>query len=113
MGLDQNAYAVRQGVKKIELCSWRKHPNLEGWMAHRYFASGGDGSFNCKRLYLNDSDLDDLEEVLVNDELPETEGCFFGTSMGDSDERAYDLEFVGKARYYLGQGYKVYYTSWW
>jgi len=47
MGLDQNAYKVPrhadntdffypEEAEVIELAYWRKHPNLEGWMAQTY-----------------------------------------------------------------------------
>jgi len=140
MGLDQYAYARRgapetetryfdylddQGIKQtqtevqviytdqVELAYWRKHPNLQGWMEDLYYSKGGeDEDFNCVDVELTLDDLEQLERAVEGEELPETQGFFFGS---DSDEyyKEGDLQFISDARRHIKQGYKIVYTSWW
>ncbi|WP_407052117.1 phosphoglycerate kinase [Methyloraptor flagellatus] len=90
---------------------WRKHPDLHGWMEQLWRAKGGEGLFNCEPVVLTAEDLDHLEESIRSRRLPHTSGFFFGET--DGSERSGDLAFVEKARWFLGQGLTVFYTSWW
>lgn len=123
MGLDQFAFAIDNNGEKEELAYWRKHPNLQGWMenlweskgrpnAHEDKDSNGMSDFNCVELELTHEDLDNLEQAITNDELPSTNGFFFGS---DSDDhyKEQDLEFVRKAREALDSGLTVVYDSSW
>ena len=139
MGLDQYAtarkgeprtvkseytYTDQDGVEKegfeeylewddtIELASWRKHPNLQGWMEELWYEKGGEGEFNCVELELTLEDLDALEATLDEEALPETAGFFFGGNADDHYAEA-DREFIVQARAAIKQGYKVVYSSWW
>ena len=95
-----------------ELHYWRKHPNLHGWMGELYDAKGGKkADFNCVGVVLESDDLDDLETAIRKNQLPETQGFFFGASDGSEIED--DLSFVAKARAAIREGKTVYYTSWW
>ena len=96
----------------IELATWRKHPNLQGWMQELYYEKGGEGEFNCVDVELTLEDLDALEATLDEEELPETVGFFFGSNADDHYAEA-DREFIVQARAALKQGYKVFYSSWW
>ena len=96
----------------IELASWRKHPNLQGWMQELYYEKGGEGEFNCVDVELTLEDLDALEATLDEEELPETVGFFFGSNADDHYAEA-DREFIVQARAAIKQGYKVIYSSWW
>ena len=96
----------------IELATWRKHPNLQGWMQELYYEKGGEGEFNCVDVELTFEDLDALEATLDEEELPETVGFFFGSNADDHYEEA-DREFIVQARAAIKQGYKVIYCSWW
>ena len=96
----------------IELATWRKHPNLQGWMQELYYEKGGEGEFNCVDVELTFEDLDALEATLDEDELPETVGFFFGSNADDHYAEA-DREFIVQARAAIKQGYKVIYSSWW
>ena len=96
----------------IELATWRKHPNLQGWMQELYYEKGGEGEFNCVDVELTFEDLDALEATLDEEELPETVGFFFGSNADDHYAEA-DREFIVQARAALKQGYKVFYSSWW
>jgi hypothetical protein len=185
MGLDQNAYRVNKNENNtdfsyedldeygdeatVKLATWRKHPNLEGWMEKLFIqkadAQGYEGKtelnhlpsvriigqvnefnkklldkalnneeaakeielqnilaelanankrrvFNCQPIRLTMSDLDQLEMHIKNNNLPDTQGFFFGD---DSDDyyKAIDLKFIINARQAILDGYDVYYSSWW
>ena len=123
MGLDQYANARRgEGIvddegytyyeDSMELAYWRKHPNLQGWMQELYYEKGGEGDFNCVDVELTLDDLDDLEESLDEEALPETAGFFFGTDSSDHYAEA-DREFIREARAAIKKGYTVVYSSWW
>ena len=96
----------------IELATWRKHPNLQGWMQELYYEKGGEGEFNCVDVELTFEDLDALEATLDEEELPETVGFFFGSNADDHYAEA-DREFIVQARAAIKKGYKVFYSSWW
>ena len=96
----------------MELASWRKHPNLQGWMEELWYEKGGDGSFNCVDLELTLDDLDSLEDSLDESALPETAGFFFGANADDHYVEQ-DREFIVAARAAIKDGYTVVYSSWW
>lgn len=116
MGLDQwaKAHSVDDEDNSRELAYWRKHPNLEGWMANLWRSREDcpGGEFNCVKLYLNEDDLDELEKDVLCAKLPETAGFFFGTP-ADEYYKEQDLDFIASARDALASGDKVYYSSWW
>ena len=124
MGLDQYAHKVKRDynyetltetIVKTQIAYWRKHNALEGYMSDLYRDKTGDeGVFNCKIVTLDSDDLDHLEEVIVGNELPETEGFFFGeSSKHDEGRKQADREFIAEARKSLDEGYTIEYTSWW
>lgn len=137
MGLDQYAYvAAKAGqqsefyegsqfdketgeyvnpkvAKPREIAYWRKHPNLQGWMEQLAEKKGLEyGSFNGIELELTWDDLEELERAVTHEQLPETQGFFFGN---ESDEyyRQQDLQFIREARAELFMGLKVFYNSSW
>jgi len=100
-------------AKPREIAYWRKHPNLQGWMELLAEKKGLEyGSFNGIELELTWEDLDELERAVTHNQLPRTEGFFFGD---DSDEyyRNHDLQFIREARAELFLGLKVFYNSSW
>lgn len=121
MGLDMYAFKTGDEIVAevdfdVEACevfhSWRKHPNLHGWMKALYYAKGGiEAEFNCVNVALNKTDLEQLEEAIISQMLPTTAGFFFGES--DGSEVDQDLEFISKAREALSAGLRVFYRSWW
>ena len=124
MGLDMYAYtAPRKRVKKPvdfktehlpkeELHYWRKHPNLHGWMAGRYYEKGGtDDDFNVNTVELTPEDIDELERTILENRLPDTSGFFFGATTGE--ERDDDLEFIRKCREEFAKGRTIAYYAWW
>ena len=119
MGLDQYAY-TKKGKDKVEIAYWRKHNALQGWMEKLWEEKGRprqhkeDPSFNCVPLQLNRKNLDRLEKDVLNNELPETRGFFFGSdSREDDGYKQKTLEFVANARQAIANGEKVFYSSWW
>jgi len=112
MGLDQYAMARKEGQDDQEIAYWRKHPNLQGWMEQLYREKGGEGVFNCVDVELTFEDLERLEASIEDEELPDTDGFFFGRN-SDDHYREQDLAFIADASEAIDQGFKVIYTSWW
>jgi hypothetical protein len=56
--------------------------------------------------------LDDLEQDVLDNALPQTQGFFFGDDSADYYKEQ-DLEFIKNARYELFIGLKVFYNSSW
>lgn len=112
MGLDQYAFA-RSGEFQHQICYWRKHPNLQGWMEQLYRQKGGKEEFNSNvGVELTLEDLDSLEAAVLGKNLPITIGFFYG---GNSDEeyKETDLAFIKEARDNIEDGSKIIYTSSW
>jgi hypothetical protein len=125
MGLDMYAFAVAKqdaigefemarDCEREELHYWRKHHDLHGWMENLYRGKGGDAeSFNCIPVELTLDDLDDLQQALLDDNLPRTSGFFFGDNPPDLETMREDLMFIQKCRIAIKEGKVVYYDSWW
>jgi hypothetical protein len=123
MGLDQFAYTIDKDQNKNELAFWRKHPNLQGWMEKLWNKKGRPGSeeavntmglsdFNCIPLQLTKEDIIRLEYDITYEEMPITQGFFFGSD-SDKHYREQDLKFCKDANEALDKGLAVYYDSWW
>jgi hypothetical protein len=130
MGLDMYAFRVKaedviddfnvreetngRKEKLEELAYWRKHHDLHGWMERLYRLKGGTKeSFNCVSVRLTMVDLNALENDVLNNLLPETQGFFFGTNPPDDYTKNKDMEFIAKAKVAISEGDAVYYDSWW
>ena len=136
MGLDMYAYAKDENGEDEHLAEWRKHNRLHGWMEELWEDKGRPnfeestedsmGSFNCIPVELTLTDLEQLEAVITNKDMPETSGFFFGNDSffwedengkpfkeGDYFYKETDLQFIEDARKAIEQGKKVYYNSWW
>ena len=134
MGLDMYAYsrAKEKESKAIELQYWRKHNALHGlledmwndkgqpipqWLLDEFpddFTEDRVVSFNGIEMELTPADIDYIESAVLNHELPETEGFFFGQdSRFDLDDYEADKEFIKKAREAFARGEQVFYTSSW
>jgi len=68
--------------KIFELCYWRKHPNLHGYIVNE-FAEGVD---ECQEIDLSKEDVVQLMMSVSNDSLPPTQGFFFGSG-GDPGQQ--------------------------
>ena len=130
MGLDMYAFRVRaedalgdfeiaktddeSRVECEEIMYWRKHHDLHGWMEQLYRAKGGTKeSFNCVPVRLTMEDLQDLEKDVLADNLPQTQGFFFGDNPPDEESMLHDMEFISKAKVAIAKGDAIYYDSWW
>ena len=122
MGLDQFAVTYRpeqvgtlqvdiEAEQVSDICQWRKHPNLHGWMEQLYRSKGGLQEFNCTTVRLDAADIDALEKAVLAEALPKTDGFFFGQSRAEN--KAEDLEFIAEARKAIAAGLVVAYDSWW
>jgi hypothetical protein len=129
MGLDMYAWRVKaedaigdfeiarneEGRAEVEeMFYWRKHHDLHGWMERLYRAKGGTKeSFNCVSVRLTMDDLQLLENDVLANKLPETQGFFFGTNPPDDYSKNQDMEFIAKAKVAISEGDAIYYDSWW
>lgn len=106
--------ALTKDMGVTELCYWRKHHDLHGFMHRLYEEKGGlSPQFNCNTVRLVEADLDRLENTIRQRMLPETVGFFFGDNPPNDDSDKYDLEFIQSARDAIRNGYAVFYDSWW
>lgn len=102
-----------------ELCYWRKHPNLHGWMKNLFYDKGGESEtgFNNDIVFLMKEDVLKLKEDIENDKLPDTQGFFFGESYLDDEDRewrnTHDMECIDKMLKSLDSGDLIYYSSSW
>lgn len=72
---------------EVELAYWRKHPNLHGYIVET-FAGGVD---DCRPITLNEDNLELILRAIKDDELPHTEGFFFGNSPKGQAQMAEDV----------------------
>ena len=128
MGLDMYVWAIdpkkvkrledigaefKKNAEPEELFYWRKHHDLHGYFENLYRERGGDDEFNCVKLRLYETDLDNLEQDVINKKLPETTGFFFGDQPVTDEDVENDLLFIAKARQSIKEGKAVFYDSWW
>ena len=110
-------------AKPHELGYRRKHPSLHGWMENLWIErleaqgltpkeSAYGSSFNGVQLELTWEDLERLEQDILDAQLPETSGFFFGDDSSDYYKEQ-DLQFIQKARSELFLGLRVFYNSSW
>jgi hypothetical protein len=134
MGLDMYAYArpprKRNSDDDVQIGEWRKHNRLQGWMQQLWESKGcpnanEDGDFNCVELQLTKADIYNLKDDIVNFDLPESNGFFWGSDSyfwtDENDEpypdneywyKSSDLAFVKEAHKMLDKGYRVFYSCW-
>ncbi len=130
MGLDMYLISEDSITGDVEQIGyWRNHPNLHGWIENFWInncnptettikASFGPDTFimscfNGVPVYLDMTILSQLQNAILNDELPHTEGPFFGESNKSENQTNIDLELIAKAAIELAIGKKVFYTSSW
>lgn len=121
MGLDQYAFKTLEKITPVDfeypedhvqIKSWRKHPDLHGFMEDLYYSKGGKNrEFNCNTVELTVKDLINLKTLIQVKGLAKTEGFFFGESQDEEFE--YDMEFIDSAIQALDEGFHIYYDSWW
>lgn len=116
---DINSFILRNPTIPVpyqlgeELCYWRKHPDLHGWMKNLFFDKGGitTSDFNHDIVFLTVEDVENLKTAIVEETLPKTSGFFFGDSDGRVKEG--DLEKADLMLDALSKNSAIYYTSSW
>lgn len=129
MGLDQYAY-IKLGEEFddfLMLATWRKHPNLQGWMERLWRKKTNspypyrkdtniDDEFNNVELELTIQDIIQLEQDIKDENLEgglgTTTGFFFGKK-SDEEYKWDDLTFCDRAKVALKNNHPVYYNSSW
>ena len=91
--LREDGYEVRSKI--LRLGYWRKHPNLHGLIVNT-FAGGID---NCEAIHLDEAAIEKIIDAVARDDLPHTEGFFFGVS--DGTEKNEDLKIFTAALAWL------------
>ena len=76
-----------------EMGYWRKHPDLHGYIVEN-FAEGED---DCKPVYLSVDSIKQIIDAIEKNELPKTDGFFFGESTNDDEEKAEAIGILSKA----------------
>ena len=142
MGLDMYAYArpprKRNSDEDVSICDWRKHNRLQGWMENLWENKGRpnwkpsedendfSGDFNSVELQLTRADLYDLKDDILEMNLPESDGFFWGSDSYTWDNegkgteeiqddyyyKEHDLDFIEEAHKMLDKGYRVFYSCW-
>jgi hypothetical protein len=116
MGLDQYAQSRNSNGENFEICDWRKHNALQGWMENLWTLKTGKPAdeLNCQELELTAEDLKSLREVVESGNLPETQGFFYGRDTSQDDWRKEkDLDFIKAGLKAVDNEEKVFYTCWW
>ena len=89
--LTEDGFRVEEKV--LELGYWRKHPDLHGFIV-KNFASGKD---ECQKIHLTVEGMEQIIRAIEANELPHTEGFFFGASRNDPAEKAEAVRIFRKA----------------
>jgi hypothetical protein len=97
---------------------WRKDQDsrTEGERFIDNLDEDDENVFNGVEVTLTKEILDDLEEDVKNDNLPPTNGFFFGNDSYENEaetQKKEDLKFIKKSRKLLDKGYSVFYNSSW
>jgi len=108
---EEDGFEIEEIV--VKLGYWRKHPDLHGYIVQNYGplprdvdgreVEDGERLDDCSDIGLDMESLQQIIEAVKNDELPTTEGFFFGTSFTPKDGDMYvqqkkdDLEMLGRA----------------
>ena len=120
MGLDQYAYIKENSgeidgkpqEQHVDVATWRKHPNLQGYMEALWIKRGGEGQFNMVEVELSKEDILELNKAIIKQDLPKTVGFFYGNDADEYYKKA-DLKFISEALKHINEGSKIYYSSWW
>ena len=82
---------------RLECGYWRKHPDLHGYIVNTF----ADGEDKCQKIYLTAEECNQVADALLKDELPHTEGFFFGKSEWHEETKKEDAEQFRKAARWL------------
>jgi len=89
----EDGFEVRS--KMLRLGYWRKHPNLHGYIVNTF----ADGEDKCQQIELDESRIAEIISAIKAENLPHTEGFFFGAS--DGTEKEEDLKVFTAALAWL------------
>lgn len=67
------------------LATWRKHPNLHGFIVQNF----ADGHDDCREILLDAFSVETILKAINDNRLPPTDGFIFGKS--DGSEKSRDL----------------------
>ena len=126
---ERNRHEDGLPIEQIEVAIgyWRKHPNLHGYIVENFGPKDENdiAKDDCNEIDLDLDQLEQLRQAIVNDELPMTEGFFFGESPipdeeGYAEQKEEDLEIIARAMGWLvnfvrqdGVWRRVYYRASW
>lgn len=125
-----NVYRVKQSLNNTdfgpefidyeeEFMYWRKNRFLHNWIFENVYVPKKKAvndivdEFNGEFVRLNIYDLLRLKDDIINKNLPDTHGFFWGDHDYDDDMQQEDLEFIKRAINAIEQGYDLYYYSSW
>ena len=122
---DNKVVQISTENDEVTKFNWRKHARLQQFMMELWHKKkkedaplGVMGSdFNCENLYLEEEDIHDLQQKVLNGNLPFCpDGFFWGHQFQEesmAEYKAQDLEFCNEARKWLKEGKRVWYSCWW
>ena len=110
---DNEQFAIAEGLERTEIAYWRKFNALHGWMEDLARELGFEDEFNCVKVQLSPSIIDQLEDDLKHKQLKPREGFFFGGSEIYPEDIEATKKFIADARAEFADGREVYYDSWW
>jgi len=93
--LQEDGFRLRS--KTLELGYWRKHPNLHGYIVQT-FAGGKD---ECQEIALGVLQLRAIIAAVKAQELPDTNGFFFGVSDSSQERMEEDIAIFEKSLAWL------------
>ena len=97
---------------ELELGCWRKHPNLHGYIVNEF----ADGKDECQKIELDHIALRKIALAIERDELPHTDGFFFGDSEFHDKARCTNVNIFREAADWIEPKdwkYSVYYQASW
>ena len=90
-----------EGFKKkateLEIAYWRKHPNLHGYIVKTF----NEGEDDCRPIELTPENLNQIANAIEKNELPYTQGCFFGSSEDHEEEKKENIKIFRDASIWL------------
>ena len=104
-----------KGKTEQELGYWRKHADLNKYMADLYYSRGGKEEFNCVDLILTKEDCENIitlaKKALNGEEVEKGEGFFWGTT--EEQDWKDTVEFFEKALKEDFNEIDIIYSCWW
>lgn len=96
---ENNQYedGYRLKSRRFDLGYWRKHPDLHGFIVANFAEELDD----CKPIFLDSDNIRQILVAIANDQLPHTEGFFFGESQNHEEQKADAIEILSGALQWL------------